>query len=69
LRELRGQLEELRAQLQSLPAGELGRFDELDTRARTLTEKRHQLRGQLDRLRAARARRLGRSADPNLLNR
>ena len=69
LRELRGQLEELRAQLQSLTAGELGRFDELDTRARTLTEKRHQLRGQLDRLRAARARRLGRSADPNLLNR
>jgi hypothetical protein len=69
LRELRGQLEELRAQLQSLPVGELSRFDELDTRARTLTEERGRLRGELDRLSAPRARRLGRSEDPNLVER
>jgi chromosome segregation ATPase len=67
LRDLRGQLEGLRAQLQSLPVGELGRFDELDARARTLSEARDRLRGELDRLPAPRARRIGRSEDPNLV--
>ena len=69
LREMRDELERLRAQLQSLPTGELTQLDELDARTRTLTERRDLLRSELDRLPAPRERRFGRGEDPHLVDR
>ncbi len=69
LTEMREQLEQLRAQLDALPTTELTRLDELDARARTLTERRDLLRGELDRLPAARERRFGRGEDAHLVDR
>jgi hypothetical protein len=66
---LRDQLERLRAQLTALPTVEIESLDALDTRARELTERRDLLRGELNRLPAFRARRLGRDKDPHLVER
>src|ERR1019366_9935145 len=69
LTEMREQVDRLRAQLDALPTAELTRLDELDARARTLTERRDLLRGELDRLPAARERRFGRVEDAHLVDR
>jgi hypothetical protein len=55
LGELREQLERLRAQLAALPTVELEQLDDLDARARELTERRDLLRGELERLPAPRS--------------
>ena len=67
--EVREQLDRLRAQLAGLPTVELTQLDELDARARTLAERRDLLRGELDRLPAARERRFGRGEDAHLVDR
>jgi conjugative relaxase-like TrwC/TraI family protein len=69
LAELRVRLEQLRAQLAGLPTRELDQIDELDRRAIALTEQRDQLGDALARLPEPRARRLGRSEDPHMLDR
>jgi hypothetical protein len=69
LGEMRAQLERLRAQLQALPTRELTQLDELDAGARTLSERRDLLRGELDRLPAPRERRFGRRDDDHLADR
>jgi hypothetical protein len=69
LGELRHQLERLRAQLAALPTAGLGKLDALDERTRELTERRHALRRDLDRLPEPRERRLGRNEDPHLVDR
>ena len=69
LAEMREQLERLRVQLQALPTRELTELDEVDARARTLTERRDLLRSELDRLPAPRDRRFGRGEDPYLVDR
>jgi hypothetical protein len=69
LAEIREQLERLRAQLQALPTRELAQFDELDARARMLTEERDLLRGELAELPASRERRFGRGEDAHLVDR
>jgi conjugative relaxase-like TrwC/TraI family protein len=69
LTDMREQLERLRAQLDALPTTELTWLDELDARARTLTERRDLLRGELDRLPAAHERRFGRGEDAHLVDR
>jgi conjugative relaxase-like TrwC/TraI family protein len=63
------QLEDLRAQLHALPTRELDRLDELDARARTLTEQHERLRDELDRLPAPRHLRLGRGGDSHIVDR
>jgi hypothetical protein len=63
------QLEHLRTQLHALPTRELDQLDELDARARTLTEQHERLRGELDRLPGPRRLRLARHGDPLLVDR
>jgi conjugative relaxase-like TrwC/TraI family protein len=66
---LRDQIDELRSQIESLPTVELEQLDELDIRARALTERRDELRTSLQRLPAPQERRFGRSEDPHIVDR
>jgi conjugative relaxase-like TrwC/TraI family protein len=68
LRAIVAQLEQLRAQLHALPARELDQLDELDARARTLTEQHERLSDELDRLPGPRRPRL-RGGDSHLVDR
>jgi hypothetical protein len=63
------QREELRAQLRALPTRELDQFDELDARARRLTEQHERLCDELDRLPAPRRLRLALRGDSQLVDR
>jgi len=67
--QLRDQITLLRAQLEALPLAELSELDELDSRARELTELRDRVRGELERLPGPRERRFGRSEDPHIVDR
>jgi small-conductance mechanosensitive channel len=69
LGQLGEQINRLRSQLESLPTVELRELDELDTRARELTERRDALRGSLARLPTPQERRFGRSEDPHIVER
>jgi hypothetical protein len=69
LSKLRDQIEQLRIQLESLPTVELEQLDELDSRARELTERRDVLRRSLQQLPVPQERRFGRSEDPRLVDR
>jgi conjugative relaxase-like TrwC/TraI family protein len=69
LSHLRDQIDRLRSQLESLPTVELDQLDELDTRARELTERRDEICTSLQRLPAPQERRFGRSEDPHLVDR
>jgi conjugative relaxase-like TrwC/TraI family protein len=69
LGQLREQIQGLRAQLAALPTGELSQIDQLDARARELTERRDRLGSQLEGLPQPRRRLLGRGGDPHLLER
>jgi conjugative relaxase-like TrwC/TraI family protein len=69
LAELRGEIERLRNQLRALPTVELGEIDELDSRARELTERRDAISTSLQRLPAPKERRFGRSEDAHLVDR
>ena len=69
LSDLRDQIDQLRSQLESLPTVELDQLDELDTRARDLTERRDEIRTSLQRLPAPQERRFGRSEDPHIVDR
>jgi conjugative relaxase-like TrwC/TraI family protein len=66
---LREQIDQLRNQLESLPTVELEQLDELDTRARELTERRDEIRTSLQRLPVPQERRFGRSDDPHIVDR
>jgi conjugative relaxase-like TrwC/TraI family protein len=66
---LRERITVLRAQLAALPVIELRELDDLDSRARELTEHRDRVRGQLQRLGVPPQRRFGRSEDPHILER
>jgi hypothetical protein len=69
LSDLRHQIDQLRSQLESLPTVELKQLDELDTRARQLSERRDLVRNSLERLPAPQERRFGRSEDQHLVDR
>jgi conjugative relaxase-like TrwC/TraI family protein len=69
LGQLQEQIDLLRNQLQSLPTVELQELNELDARARALTERRDVLRGSLERLPAQQERRFGRNDDPSIVDR
>lgn len=68
LAELREQIEQLKAQQAALPARELRRIDDLETRANTLESKRKQLTERLAALPEP-TRRWGREQDPNAIER
>ncbi len=68
LRELRERVEQLEAQLASLPTRQLQRIEDLDARARTLTTQREQLTRRLASLPEPH-RRLGREQDPHAIER
>ena len=67
--QLREQITLLRAQLDELPLSALQELDELDSRARELTELRDRVRGEFERLPGSRERRFGRSEDPRIVDR
>jgi hypothetical protein len=69
LSELRDQIDRLRSQIESLPRVELDQLDELDTRARELTERRDAIASSLERLPLPPERRFGRREDPHLVDR
>jgi conjugative relaxase-like TrwC/TraI family protein len=69
LGELREQIDRLCSQLESLPNVELAQLDELDARARELTERRDEIRASLQRLPAPQERRFGRSEDRHIVDR
>jgi conjugative relaxase-like TrwC/TraI family protein len=67
--QLRKRITLLRAQLDALPLSTLQELDELDSRARELSELRDRVRGELDRLPAPSERRFARSEDPHIVDR
>jgi len=70
LGELRNEIEQLRSRLRALPTVELQEIDELDTRARELTERRDAIASSLERLPPPPAqRRFGHREDPHIVDR
>jgi conjugative relaxase-like TrwC/TraI family protein len=67
--QLRERIEVLRAQLAALPVIEMRELDDLETRARELTQLRDRVRGELDRLPPPVERRFRQTEDPYVVDR